>query len=515
MTKARIRSLIEIVPAGIFWANRQGEYVFVNEAWSTIAGQTPEKALGAGWTEALHPADRQWVISEWRRAGSAGEPFKAEYRFLRPGGDLVWVYGQAVPHRDGSGTITGYAGAVIDISGPESVENGLRPPRQFADSTAGSVPDISVALDSFEGAARPIEAYELLRKTVDRFELVVRGAHDGIWDWDIVEDRVYYSPRFKELLGYANHDECEDTLFFRNLLHPDDREKTIEAVYRHLKRRGPFDLEYRLRRKDGSYGWFCARGQAKWDQRGRPLRFAGAITDMTERRRAELDAKYASVRLQALSDRLLEIQEMERKHISQELHDEIGQALTAVKLHLQAAKRRPGDAPEQIEECLCLADGALQKVRELSLNLRPPQLDDLGLAAALRWYLDRQARAVGWIAHFEADASLARQNPNVETACFRVAQEALTNVARHAAASRVWVGLHWHGGELRLSVLDDGTGFAVDAARESAVKGGSMGLLGMEKRVAIASGRLEIISDPGKGTEVRAAFPADLAEPEE
>lgn len=299
------------------------------------------------------------------------------------------------------------------------------------------------------------------------------------------------------------------------MLHPDDREKTIEAVYRHLKRRGPFDLEYRLRRKDGSYGWFRARGQAKWDQRGRPLRFAGAITDMTERRRAELDAKYASVRLQALSDRLLEIQEMERKHISQELHDEIGQALTAVKLHLQAAKRRPGDAPEQIEECLCLADGALQKVRELSLNLRPPQLDDLGLAAALRWYLDRQARAVGWIAHFEADASLARQNPNVETACFRVAQEALTNVARHAAASRVWVGLHWHGGELRLSVLDDGAGFAVDAARESAVKGGSMGLLGMEKRVAIASGRLEIISDPGKGTEVRAAFPAELAEPEE
>lgn len=222
-------------------------------------------------------------------------------------------------------------------------------------------------------------------------------------------------------------------------------------------------------------------------------------------------------RLQTLSTRLIEAQETERRHIARELHDEIGQALTAVKINLQALQRSVGETIRPpsgaiakidfpIQDSVDIVEVALQQVRNLSLDLRPSLLDDLGLLAALRWYVDRFTQRTGIKAEFLADADLAHLPPEVETACFRIVQEALTNVSRHAQAQRVTVQLRQQANTVHLLIWDDGVGFDVEAARQRATQGGSLGVLGMEERALLVGGQFTVQSGPSHGTKVAIRF---------
>jgi signal transduction histidine kinase len=216
-----------------------------------------------------------------------------------------------------------------------------------------------------------------------------------------------------------------------------------------------------------------------------------------------------SHKLQGLSHRLVEVQETERRHLARELHDEIGQSLTAAEINLQAALHAEGTAAleRRLEDSIQAIERVLEQVHDLSLNLRPSMLDDLGLIPALRWYTSRQAALTGLEAEFQAEPLEQRLDPFIETECFRVAQEALTNVVRHSEAHTVAVHLSHNNGHLHLSVRDDGAGFEVGVLRERAVNGASLGLLSMEERATLAGGGIEYVSAPGKGTEVRAWFP--------
>ena len=233
------------------------------------------------------------------------------------------------------------------------------------------------------------------------------------------------------------------------------------------------------------------------------------IRDITKRRRVEEKLKEYSRKLQVLSRRLVEAQETERRNIAHELHDEIGQALTVIQLNLQAMLQSPGKRTlvSRLKESLEVVDRVLEQVHDISLNLRPLILDDLGLEPALRWLTARQAALVGLQTRFQADPLEQRLNPVIETECFRVGQEALTNVVRHAKAKTVSVELRKEAGQLHLRVHDDGIGFDVGAVREQAVRGASLGLLSMEERAALAGGGLEFKSAPKQGTEVHAWFP--------
>jgi signal transduction histidine kinase len=223
----------------------------------------------------------------------------------------------------------------------------------------------------------------------------------------------------------------------------------------------------------------------------------------------ELERQRASHKLQVLSHRLVEVQESERRHIARELHDEIGQSLTAAEMNLQAALQAPGTAAleRRLEDSIKAVERVLEQVHDLSLNLRPSMLDDLGLEPALRWYTHRQAALTGMRAEFRADHLEQRLDPVIETECFRVGQEALTNVVRHAQARSVSVELARRNGHIHLCVRDDGVGFDVASLRGEAVRGASLGLLSMEERTALAGGGLEFKSAPGEGTEVHAWFP--------
>ncbi len=221
------------------------------------------------------------------------------------------------------------------------------------------------------------------------------------------------------------------------------------------------------------------------------------------------ELRAAKERLEALSRQLIRAQEEEQRRIARELHDEVGQSLTAVKIALNRLARDPSgpDIGSRLSDAAAMTDCALEQVRDLSRLLRPSLLDDLGLAEALRALAENLAERTGLAAAADVD-EIGPVDPEVETACYRIAQEALTNAIKHAGATRLHVALHRAGDELQLVVEDDGTGFDVAVATARAVRGSSLGVLSLQERAMLAGGRTEITSRPGDGTRIRAVFPA-------
>src|SRR5262249_21174287 len=201
------------------------------------------------------------------------------------------------------------------------------------------------------------------------------------------------------------------------------------------------------------------------------------------------------------------------RHSASEPHDGVGQALPAVKINLQMLRRLDDRAAAagRLDDSLGMVDRILQGVRRLSLDLRPSLLDDLGLPAALRWYVGAQAQRAGLADEVIAGAVPSDLPSALATTCFRIVQEAVTNVVRHARATRVTVTLDSENGTVHLVVRDDGVGFDVGAARRRALGGESLGLLGLEERVELAGGRVAIESAPGRGTAVRVSLPLGRA----
>jgi PAS domain S-box-containing protein len=231
-----------------------------------------------------------------------------------------------------------------------------------------------------------------------------------------------------------------------------------------------------------------------------------------EKERLFKEVSSAQERLKELSKRLLEIQEAERRHIARELHDEIGQILTAIKINIQTAFKLAGSKKVEVHlnEGVELIEEALFQVRKLSVDLRPSMLDDLGLVPALRWYVDKHSTRSGIKAKVVADEIIKRLPPDIEITCFRVSQEALTNIIKHAKASDVEINLFYKNDDLNLQIKDDGVGFNFFSAIQKGLKGESMGLLGMQERVELIGGRIKINSKPGGGTQINVVFPSEV-----
>jgi signal transduction histidine kinase len=205
---------------------------------------------------------------------------------------------------------------------------------------------------------------------------------------------------------------------------------------------------------------------------------------------------------------LVNAHELERRRIARDVHDVVGQALTAVRIQLEQIRRAPGRSSVALEaqRAITALDHALRDVRDLAFDIRPQILDDLGLVAACRWLVGRQARTVGYRAGFDAGRVPGHLPVEVEAACFRTLQEALTNIARHAHAGRVTVSLVLREQELVLSVGDDGVGFDARRLRHRR-RGPSLGLVGITERVALVGGSVDVASRVGLGTMLIARFP--------
>ncbi len=350
-----------------------------------------------------------------------------------------------------------------------------------------------------------------LRQSERQLNLALEAGRIGLWSWQVGTRQTHFSSRWKAQIGYADHEIRNDATEWESRCDPEDLTKFRSMMSSYVAAPWPdFTVEYRMRHKDGTWRWFMLRADLEVDDNGRPLRMLGSQIDITALKQQQSELASASARLQQLSRRLLEVQEQERRHIARELHDEIGQVLTVAKIHLQSVSLAsdPTGMLPQMQEPVQLLDRLLAQVRSLSLDLRPPLLDDLGLVAALHWLLQQpNARGATPRVHLSTPPSFGRCDPTLETACFRIAQEALTNALRHAQAESVDVALFVHGSSLHLTVSDDGVGFDAAVARHRAEGGGSIGLLGMNERASLAGGALTLLSAPGRGTRIEAIFP--------
>jgi two-component system sensor histidine kinase UhpB len=400
------------------------------------------------------------------------------------------------------------------VSGTIGEEKAVEMMRTGADdyimksNLARLVPAVQRELREAETRRQHKRAEHQLYQSEQRLRLALEAAQMGTWDWDVARNQLSLSERIYDLFQIAPEvfNGSAEPLLQR--VHPED----VEPLHRAICSTVPGDscrFEFRIIRPDGQIRWLFTQGKIFRDQHGQAVRLLGVVQDVTERKRAEEEVRAGRERLLALSRQLLEVQEKERRHIARELHDEIGQGLTAATLSVQMVQRL-ADVPQvrrDLQDCATVLDRTLQQVRAMSLDLRPSMLDDLGLAPALRWYLDGQAQRSGLHIQLTVEPAGARLPGSLETVCFRLVQEAVTNVVRHARARQVRVALWTEDGEAKLRISDDGIGFDVAQARSRAVEGSSLGLLSMQERTLLVGGRFALRSQPGDGTEISVALP--------
>jgi len=351
-----------------------------------------------------------------------------------------------------------------------------------------------------------------LQESEERLRLALDAAHMGTFDWDVPNNQITWSRWHEELWGFKPGEFDGTYEAFSGRVHPDDLPRINARVARCIAEREPYVSQFRVVWPDGSTHWIAGRGEFTFDAGGvtdQPLRMRGAVVEITERKRAELELQESSQQLETLSRRLLIAQETERRHIARELHDEIGQLLTVIKLDLQTVLRQPGTSAlaPALKEGMESVDRVVARVRDLSLDLRPSMLDDLGLIPTLRWYVQRQMSRFGVDIALKLPPSLPRLASEIETACFRIVQEALTNIARHASATHIVVTLATPDSSIALTVHDDGQGFDVTAVHHKTLVGGGVGLLGMKERAELAGGIFHLASGLGQGTTIEVHFP--------
>lgn len=226
---------------------------------------------------------------------------------------------------------------------------------------------------------------------------------------------------------------------------------------------------------------------------------------------------FDSPQLALLCRRLIEVQEADRRAIGATLHNDVGQALTALKLTLSSPGTAdgPGGSNGDLAETRQVVSDLLDRVRDMALELRPAMLDDLGLKDTVEWYLERSARQGRLKLDLETQGLEDRAGPEVETACFRVIEEAVANVIRHAGARRLSVRVERGSRGVEFEIADDGEGFNVETARARARSGATFGLGVMEGRLMLLGGELVVASAPGQGTRIHGRVPIESEPPTE
>lgn len=352
----------------------------------------------------------------------------------------------------------------------------------------------------------------LLKFNEERFRLVAEATNDVLWDWDLVTQEHWWSPNAGEKFGYDRHAEPSITAW-TDRLHPDDRERVMAIVDHALASEArTVTAEYRFRLADGSYGHFYDRGQIVRDSSGKPRRMIGAMIDVTFSKRAYASLEAAYQRLQSLSRELQTVEANERRRLSRELHDEVGQLLTALKFDLESTRQALGDneavslarARERTRRALETTDELFARLRGVVRALRPPVLEELGLKEALGAMVSDLGSRTDLMCSIalEAEAIEALTDSTMETALYRMAQELATNVARHAQAMTMSLALTVDSQYWMLRVQDDGVGFDPQAESMS-----GMGLRGVRERAEIFGGRVDFSSTPGAGSTVTVWIP--------
>jgi PAS domain S-box-containing protein len=330
---------------------------------------------------------------------------------------------------------------------------------------------------------------------------------------DEYSTNIYTSPQIDHILGIPREEWVTDRELWVKQMHPEDRDRVLRENDESNRTGAPFRTEYRMFTRDGRELWFRDEAVVVRDENGDPWFWRGVLTDITEIKRTEQKLtesleilKRTIEQRRALLSRLEQAQEQERRRIAADIHDDSIQVISAVDMRLQMLERQveSPEAAAAIAEIKDTVQLAIDRLRHLLFELRPPVLDREGLAPALEIYLERMASETGVAAELVDQAS-KEPPPELRAIAFRIAQEALSNIRKHANASHVVLTLSGSDAGLTVRVTDDGVGF--DGAQPDSAEPGHLGLSTMRERAELAGGSFVIESAPGSGTTVEFRLP--------
>ena len=461
-SEARLQGFTNHSAAVMFLKDGEGRYRLVNDQFLLHFGLRREQVLGRRDSELFTQDQAAAFAANDALVLARGAPMQFEEIARYVGGERINVVAK-FPVFDAAGEITGIGGVATDITERKLTEQALLEQRTLLS-----------------------EAQKL--------------AGLGCWEWDPASGRVVWSEELYRIYGVSPESFTPSFEGYLERVHPEDRQQAGATVARALSENRGFRFEERIVRPDGSLRYLRTHGEVVRDESGHAVKMLGACLDITEQKAFEKS-------LQALTRRLVQAEEIERRRIARELHDRVGQNLSALNINLDivlAQLKAPAELVRRLEDSLALVDGTLQSIENVMADLRPPLLEEYGLGAALAWYAQEFSQRTGVRVSVsdphEAGKPLRQE---AAVALFRIAQEALNNIAKHARAKTANVVLDKDSQEVALCVSDDGCGF--DVAKGAA--SGRWGMSTMRERAEAAGGRLTIDSHAGRGTSVRATVP--------
>jgi PAS domain S-box-containing protein len=470
----RIRLIIDTIPTMAWSVRPDGIVDFVNQRWMDYTGLSLEEESEEP-TRPIHPEDVPKVMERWLEERQIGEPYEDELRLRRADGEYRWFLVRTAPLRDEQGNVVKWYGVSTDIE----------------------------ALKRADAA---------LKESQRKLEEAQHIAHVGHWDRDLETRRITWSDEIYRILGLPLGERDSPRTEWLEVVHPEDRPSLSMAIEEMLRGIRRLDMEFRIVRPDGEVRFLHSQGDVIRDERGQPVRMFGTAQDITERKRAEEQLKATTEQLRALSARLQSAREQEGIRIARELHDELGAALTALRWDLEEVGGVISEATDltqlaalrkKIEAMTALTGTTLDTIRRLASELRPMALDELGLVEAIEWQALQFQTRTGIAVEYECSQEKVDLNSEQSTAVFRILQEALTNVLRHAQATKVIITLKQESGEFFLAIRDNGKG--TTESEKSGVH--SLGLLGMRERAHLIGAQIDITGIEGKGTVVTMRIP--------
>lgn len=495
----------------IYGLSPEGRVTSWNIGAERIKGYSSEEIIGRHFSIFYSPEDMRRGLPEavLREAESKGR-YEGEGWRVRKDGSRFWAHAVVTPLIDHAGQLRGFAKVTRDMTEQREKEEAMEKVQaELEERVAERTAELRRANEGLrtQVAERRL-AEEAQHDLLQRFRLVLDFSPIGCVMHDVNFRVTYWNPAAERIFGFSYQDVLGRLPY--DTFVPASSRVAVEQVQQAVARGEtvpPAVSEHTT--KDGRTiicEWYNTPIK---DLSGQFMGSLSMVQDITERQRSEQQLKAYSVQLRALAAELQNAREAERGHVARELHDELGQALTALKMDLvlltQKLPRNRVKLHQRSASMLKLIDDTIQTVRRIAAGLRPSTLDDLGLTAAIEWQAHEFEARTGIQCRLMLPEDEVARSPERATALFRIFQETLTNVARHAAAKSVDVHLTRRGADLVLEISDDGKGLdEADAAHSN-----SLGLLGMRERTQLLGGEFKIASTPGKGTTITVRMPWD------
>ena len=500
---------------GLWDRNLQTNEVYYSPRWKTMLGYTDEELENHvdTWKNLLHPDDRESTLALVRDfiEGRANK-YEVEFRMRHKDGHYLDILSRGSLIRSVSGKALRLVGTHVDLSELKKAEEEIRSlnkelEQRVIERTA-QLEDINRALQ--DEISRHTKSQEDLKELAQRFQLAAESGQLGVWDWNVLSDFIVWNDRMLELYGISRDKFTNSVQTWVNSLHPDDSAKAIAESEAALRGEKKFDTEFRVMHPDGTVKVLKADAIVIRDADGKPVRMLGLNRDITERRKITSELNKSNETLRNLAAHLQSIREEERMKIAREIHDELGQTLSALNMELSWFRDKYGDHKSIFDKAGAMLDAlnaTLRSVRRICTELRPSILDDFGLVDAMQWQANEFQKKAQIECAFDSVPEDIEVDKERGTALFRIFQETLTNVLKHARATKVTAKLTKNSDNITLEVIDNGKGITKGITVEQLSTPQSFGLIGMRERVYPWGGKVEIAGYKNKGTIVKVIIP--------